>query len=270
MSGLAQISPENLMRRIGLLDVPILLDVCTDEDFNADPVLIPGARRHPFAQVADLVAGLSGQSVVVICQKGLKLSQGAAAVLRARGIAAEALEGGVLGWRVAGLPLVPVSALPGIAAGGTLWVTRQRPKIDRIACPWLIRRFIDREARFLFVAADQVEAVADRFGAIPFDTLGGHWSHRGDKCSFDTMLDEFNLHMQALDRLATVIRAADTNAHDLAPQAAGLLAASVGFSRQYRDDNAQLEAALPLYDALYRWARDGVDEGHDWPGPGRG
>ena len=265
MVGFTQISPDRLFRRIGLPDAPVLIDVCIDEDFDANPTLIPGARRQPFPCTASLVSLLSGQQVVTICHKGLKLSQGAAAVLRSHGIAAESLEGGNVAWRAAGLPLVSVKALPEVAQGGTLWVTRQRPKIDRIACPWLIRRFVDRDARFLFVPADQVENVADRFGAVPFDIEGVFWSHRGETCTFDTMIEEFGLRTAPLDRLATVIRAADTNQHDLAPQAAGLLALSVGYSRQYRDDNDQLEAALPLYDALYRWARDGADEGHDWP-----
>jgi len=144
-------------------------------------------------------------------------------------------------------------------------VTRQRPKIDRVACPWLIRRFIDPGARFLFVAPAEVGAVAKEFGATPFDVEGVPFSHRGDECTFDTMLAVFGLHTQALDRLALVVRGADTNRHDLAAQAAGLLALSVGLSRLYRDDLEQLYAALPVYDALYRWARDGFDEGHDWP-----
>lgn len=145
------------------------------------------------------------------------------------------------------------------------WITRERPKIDRIACPWLIRRFIDPSARFLFVAPSEVEAVADRFGAIPFDIPGVAFSHRGDQCSFDALMDDFQLHTEPLDRMATVIRGADTDRHDLAPQAAGLLALSVGLSRMFRDDLQQLEAGIALYDALYRWARDGHDEGHDWP-----
>lgn len=265
MTGLYQISPDHLARRIGLPDAPILLDVCIDEDFAADPRLIPGARRHPFAQVGELAGALGGQQVVIICQKGLKLSQGAAAILRAKGIQAEVLAGGNIAWRDAGLPLIPVNTLPDITKGGTIWVTRTRPKIDRIACPWLIRRFIDRDAQFLFVSPSEVEPVADRYGAIPFDIEGAFWSHRGDRCSFDTMVEEFGLQTAPLQRLAIVIRGADTNRHDIAAQAAGLLAVSVGFSRQFRDDNTQLEATLPLYDALYRWARDGVDEGHDWP-----
>jgi hypothetical protein len=193
--------------------------------------------------------------------KGHKLSEGAAAILRTRGWQAEVLEGGALGWQAAGLPMIPRAALPATS----LWVTRHRPKIDRIACPWAIRRFIDPKAAFLFVAPSEVLAVADRFNATPFDVEGVRFSHRGDRCTFDALLDDFQLHTEALDRMATVIRAADTDRHDLAPQAAGLLALSVGLSRMCRDDLQQLASGLPLYDALYRWARDGHDEGHDWP-----
>jgi rhodanese-related sulfurtransferase len=270
MANLNQITPAQLMRRIGTPDAPLILDVTTDEDFALDPRLIPGARRVAHHALAADPAQYQGQEIVVICQKGLKLSQGAAALMRMQGSAAEYLAGGNHGWKDAGLPLVPASALPGIETGGTLWVTRHRPKIDRIACPWLVRRFVDRGARFLFVEPAQVEQVAERYGATPFDVEGVFWSHHGERCTFDTMLDAFALRTDPLDRLAQVVRAADTNRHDLAPQAAGLLAVSVGFSRMYRDDNQQLEAALPLYDALYRWARDGFDEGHDWPtGQGR-
>ncbi|MFD0917416.1 chromate resistance protein ChrB domain-containing protein [Pseudahrensia aquimaris] len=261
-----EISAQQLARLIGTHSAPVVIDICIDEDFNADPRLIPTAKRHAHTSMEALAPSLAGESVVVVCQKGLKLSQGAAALLRCHGIAAEHLAGGNFGWRDAGLPLMPASILPSLDAhGSSLWVTRQRPKIDRIACPWLIRRFVDRDAKFLFVAASQVEAVAERFGATPFDMETGFWSHRGDKCTFDTMLDEFNLTFPALQAMATIIRAADTNRHERAPQAAGLLAMSVGLSRQFRDDLEQLEAAMIIYDALYRWARDGQDEEHDWP-----
>ena len=149
--------------------------------------------------------------------------------------------------------------------GAIAALSRARPKIDRIACPWLIRRFVDPAARFLYVAPAEVLGVAERFAATPFDVPDVRWSHRGECCTFDTMVEEFGLSTPALERLATVVRAADTDRHDLAPQAAGLLAVSVGLSRLYRDDLEQLEAGMGLYDALYRWARDGFDEGHDWP-----
>lgn len=255
------ITPTQLARLIGTPDSPALIDICTDEDFAADQRLIPGAVRHPFGTVDDLAPGLAGQRTVVVCHKGLKLSEGAAAILRCGGVLAENLEGGVVAWADAGLPMVPAGAIP----ESNLWVTRHRPKIDRIACPWLIRRFVQPKARFLFVSPAEVRGVADRFGATPFDIEDVHFSHRGENCSFDAMLDEFALHTEALDRLATVIRGADTDRHDLAPQAAGLLALSVGLSRQFRDDLAQLAVGMTMYDALYRWARDGHEEGHDWP-----
>ncbi len=259
------ISPNALMRLIGTPAAPVIVDVCIDEDFHADPRLIPTARRWPHREIAALAADLRGARVVVVCQKGLKLSQGAAALLRTRGIVAEALEGGNFGWRDADLPLVPAARIP--APGrGTLWVTRHRPKIDRIACPWLIRRFVDPQAQFLFVPTAEVLAIADRFDATAFDVEGAPWTHDGDLCTFDTLCDGLALRTEALDRMARVIRAADTNRHDLAPEAAGLLALSVGLSRAHSDDLAQLEAGMVLYDALFRWARDGQGEGHDWPG----
>ncbi len=261
MPGFQSISAQQLSRLIGLPDAPAILDVRTDEDFAADPRLVPAARRLPHTRAGDAVAELSGQRAVVVCQRGAKLSEGVAAILRAGGVPAEVLDGGWLAWAGASLPTVNVAALP----ASSLWVTRARPKIDRIACPWLIRRFIDPSATFLYVAAPEVQGVADRFNATPYDIDGVRFSHRGDRCSFDALLEDFGLTSDALDRLATVIRAADTDRHDLAPQAAGLLAMSVGLSRQYRDDLAQLEAGMAVYDALYRWARDGFDEGHDWP-----
>ncbi|MGI9450863.1 MAG: chromate resistance protein ChrB domain-containing protein [Geminicoccaceae bacterium] len=266
MSSPTQITVPQLSRLIGMPNAPILIDVCIDEDFRDDPRLIPTAIRHPFQDIASLAPKLEGERVVVICQKGKKLSQGAVAILRTYGIAAENLEGGNVAWRDAGLPLVPAEKLPPRnAEGQTVWVTRHRPKIDRIACPWLIRRFVDRHAQFLFVAPAEVMDVAEKFNATPFDVEDVFWSHRGDRCSFDTMIEEFELETQPLSRLATIVRGADTNRHDLAPEAAGLLAASLGLSRMYRDDLAQLEAGMLLYDAFYRWARDATDEGHDWP-----
>ncbi len=261
-----EITVPQLLRLIGLPDAPVIVDISIDPDFADDPYLIPGSFRHPHTDLAGLKERLAGRPCVVTCQRGIKLSQGLVARLHADGMQAEYLSGGMYGWRDhAGAPRVPAAVLPAPTDGATLWVTRHRPKIDRIACPWLIRRFIDPDARFLFVSPAEVMGVADRYGATPFDVEDVFWSHRGPKCTFDTMLDEFALHTDALDTLATVIRAADTNTHDTSPQAAGLLALSVGLSRQYRNDQAQLEAGMTLYDALYRWARDGVDEGHDWP-----
>lgn len=260
-----EITVSQLSRLVGTPSAPVMIDVCSAKDFDADPRLIPTALRRPLDQLAALAPKLSGSRVVVVCQDGGELSQGAAALFRAQGIGAETLEGGKLAWRDAGEPLISLVKLPNAKHGATRWVTRHRPKIDRIACPWLIRRFVDRQAQFLFVAPSEVLSVAERFDATPFDVEGVFWSHRADRCTFDMMIEEFTLETEPLKRLAGIVRGADTNRHELAPQAAGLLAVSVGLSRMYRDDLEQLEAGMLLYDALYRWSRDAVDEGHDWP-----
>lgn len=266
-----EITVSQLSRLIGTPAAPILLDVRTDEDFDLDPDLIPSAWRHPHRDVAGLTSQLAGRKVVIYCQKGKKISQGAMAILRNQGIEAETLGGGHFAWRDAGELLVPAERLPSPdAEGRTVWVTRHRPKIDRMACPWLIRRFVDPRAQFYFVSPDEVLSVAEKFDATPFDVEDVFWSHRGEYCTFDTMLEEFRLETDALKRLAIIVRGADTNRHDIAPEAAGLLAASLGLSRMYRDDLEQIEAGMLIYDAFYRWARDASDETHDWPQPGAG
>jgi rhodanese-related sulfurtransferase len=260
------ISIHKLARLIGSPKCPLLIDVRTDEDFDADPRLIPSAVRRPATEVPAWVSGVTAGAAVVICQKGLKLSHGAAAYLRHEGVRAEVLEGGTEAWRQAGLPTVPQAKIPPRdPRGRTVWVTRARPKIDRIACPWLIRRFVDPIAVFLFVAPSEVPAVAERFNAVPFDIEGVFWSHRGETCTFDTMVAEFGLDGEPLQRLAAIVRGADTARLDLAPEAAGLLAVSLGLSRMYGDDVEQLEAGLLVYDAFYRWCRDAFDETHNWP-----
>ena len=262
-----EITVSQLSRLIGTDAAPILIDVRIDDDFALDPDYIPTARRHAFDDIAALAPRCADRHVVVYCQKGRKLSQGAVAILRGLGVRAESLQGGHFAWRDAGEMRVPAQSIPASASGNTRWVTRHRPKIDRLACPWLIRRFVDPGAEFLFVAPGEVLDVADRFEATPFDVDDVFWSHRGDGCTFDTMLDEFALDSPALRQLAIVVRGADTNRHDLAPQCAGLLAASLGLSRIYRDDHQQIDAGMLLYDAFYRWARDAREETHDWPQP---
>jgi rhodanese-related sulfurtransferase len=266
MSSYSSISSEKLSRLIGTANAPALVDVRIDEDFAADPRLIPGATRRSHLDVQDWAGGLTGQSVVVICQKGQKLSDGTAAWLRHGGVSAEILEGGHLAWREAELPTVPADKIPKRdGRGRTVWVTRERPKIDRIACPWLIRRFVDPSAVFLFVASSEVVDVAERFNATPFDIENVFWSHRGEFCTFDVMVKEFGLMTPPLQRLATMVRAADTSRLELSPEAPGLLAASLGLSRMYDDDLEQLSAGLLLYDAFYRWCRDATKETHNWP-----
>lgn len=268
MPALNSISAEKLARLVGTPNGPAIVDVRTDEDFAADPRLIPGAVRRPWADVAGWAAFYRSRQVVVACRHGHGLSQGAAAWLRQAGANAEALDGGVEAWDLAALPLVPEAALPPRdAQGRTVWVTRARPKVDRIACPWLIRRFVDPDAVFLFVPPSEVTSVARRFGAAPFDVEGDGiaWSHDGERCTFDVMVDGFGLRgFQPLLHLALIVRGADTARPDLMPEAAGLVALSLGLSRMFADDLEQLEAGMLVYDALYRWCRDATGETHDW------
>ena len=264
------ITCDKLAKLIGTPRSPVLLDVRAERVRAGDPRLVPGAR--PLAEADAGLAALNALAAtlpgpaVVICAEGHRRSQGVAAWLRAEGVAAEYLEGGQAAWAAAGLPLVdprPITARD--AQGRSLWVTRSRPKIDRIACPWLIRRFVDPRAVFLYVAPAEVVGVAELMGAMPYDIEGVFWSHRDELCTFDTMLAEFGISTPALERIATIVRGADTARPDLAPEAAGLLAASLGLSRMYADDLEQLEAGMALYDAFYRWARDATGETHNWP-----
>lgn len=263
MPAFLSISIDQLARLIGTPKAPVLLDVRTQQDFDADPFLIPGSRyvrtdlHEPLRAIA--VPG----PVVVTCMHGGPRSHGIAAMLRQMGVEAEVVDGGFAAWRERHLPTVPAE-FAGTDAGGRLWVTRARPKIDRIACPWLIRRFVDPGARFLFVPPSEVIGVAERFGAIPFDVANVHWTHIGDRCTFEVMVEGFGLSGPVLDRIGVIVRGADTGALDLAPEAAGLLALSLGLSRQYSDDIEQLDAGMSLYDALYRWARDASTEKHEW------
>lgn len=266
-----EIATSQLARLIGTPDAPRIIDVRVNDDYEADPRMIPGSERFSHTDCGAWAGRFKGQSVVVSCQKGLKLSHGVAAWLRHEGIEAEALEGGFEAWRHEKQSLVPASVIPPKdSRGRTVWVTRERPKIDRIACPWLIKRFIDPEAVFLFVRSSEVEAVAQRFDATPFDIEGVHWSHRGELCTFDVMIKEFGLAIAPLLQLAGIVRGADTGRLDLVPEAAGLLAVSLGLSRMYRDDLAQLQAGLMIYDAFYRWCRDATGETHNWPNPQSG
>jgi hypothetical protein len=137
------------------------------------------------------------------------------------------------------------------------WVTRERPKVDRIACPWLIKRFVDRDAEFLYVPGDQVAAVAEREGATPYDVSGAELGHHGTDCSFDAIIQRYNLADKepALQRLALIVRGADTDQRDLTPESRGLLAIAQGFSLAFDDDQQQLAAEMPVYDALLAWCK---------------
>ena len=145
------------------------------------------------------------------------------------------------------------------------WITRERPKIDRIACPWLIERFIDNDAEFLYVPTDDVLRVAAQTGAVPYDIPGVEMTHVGELCSFDAFLKKYVLTDPALLQLATIVRGADTSRLDLSPQSAGLYALSLGLSHSFKDDHEMLKHGMVMYDALYAWCKNAQTETHNWP-----
>jgi len=240
---------------------PLLVDVRRAPAFRAATEWAEGAvRRDPVAVTAWAVELPRARPVVVYCARGHEVSQSAARELRQSGVDARFLEGGIeAGWKAAGGALL---RKPADAA--TRWVTRERPKIDRIACPWLIARFVDADAEFLYVPAPQVARVAEERGAIPYDVPDVLFSHDGERCTFDRLLMTFRLSDAALEKLATIVRGADTGRLDLAPQCAGLLAVSLGLSRRFADDHEMLRHGSTLYDALWHWCRDGQAETHGW------
>lgn len=145
------------------------------------------------------------------------------------------------------------------------WVTRERPKIDRIACPWLIARFIDKDPEFLYVPNTEVLGTARETGAIPYDVPGVEMTHVGDLCSFDAFLSKYDLTDPALEQLADIVRGADTSRLDLTPQSPGLYALSLGLSENFPDDQEMLKHGMVMYDALYSWCKSGRAETHNWP-----
>lgn len=256
------ISPQILHGLIGSVRAPRLVDVRRAPAFEVAGRMIAGAVRRAPDRVEQWAATFTGCEVVVYCVHGHEVSQDAATALRALGLKARFLEGGIEAWLAAGLPVIDKDAALAAQAAGA-WITRERPKIDRLACPWLVSRFIDPAARFLYRPTDQVLALAARGNAIAYDIPGGRFEHDGALCTFDTMLRHFRLNDPALAKVATIVRGADTARLDLAPEAAGLLAVSLGLGRLIADDQALLARTLPVYDALYAWAR-GPAESHNW------
>lgn len=241
---------------------PLVIDVRRPPAFRSAPDMIAGALRRDPAAVAAWAKELPrASSVVAYCVHGHEVSQGAAKALRDLGIAARYLGGGLEeGWKAAGGAIADKPK-----EGSTRWVTRERPKIDRIACPWLIARFVDPDAEFLYVPSREVLGTAKQKEATPYDVPDVHFSHDGELCSFDAFLKTYRLAGDpALARLAVIVRGADTARLDLAPQAAGLLAVSLGLSRNFADDHEMLRHGMVLYDALYAWCKDGQEETHTW------
>jgi hypothetical protein len=192
-------------------------------------------------------------------------------MLRSGNIDAAYLEGGIEAWRAVGGPLLEDMVFDRLPADRpSRWVTRERPKIDRVACPWLIRRFIDADARVHFVEASSVAAVAAEIAGEPFDIPNVPFSHDGERCSFDAFIARFAIIDPALDRLAVIVRGADTGRLDLAPQCAGLLAVSLGLSATCEDDEEMLRRGFGVYDALYGWLRLAAVENHGWSQPTAG
>ena len=255
------ISPQDLYARMGTAAAPILIDVRRQPTFDDADRMIAGARRRPPDTVETWRRELpAGSAIVVYCAHGLEIGQGVAAALRAAGLDARYLQGGISDWADTGLPQRLKTR-----AQVRQWVTRERPKIDRIACPWLVRRFIDPEAEFLYVPADRVFDVARENGAVAYDIPGAEpFSHDGALCSFDGFLKTFGISDPALDRLALIVRGADTGHPELAPQSAGLLAVSLGLSANFADAHGMLAQGLVLYDALYAWCRSLQSETHNW------
>jgi rhodanese-related sulfurtransferase len=252
------ITPIELKQRLAAFPPPTLVDVRRQPAIEADPEVIPGAtRRLPEAVETWAAAIEPWRPVVVYCVHGHDVGQGAAAALRARGLDARHLAGGLEQWRAEG-HVTKAFATP------TRWVTRERPKIDRIACPWLIRRFIDPSAEFFYVPNAEVRAFAATDGATPYDLPDVPYSHVGPECSFDAFIRRHELGHPALDRLATIVRAAETSTLDLAAQAPGLLAASLGLSAMFADDHAMLKWGMLVYDSLYAWCREAQTETHGW------
>jgi rhodanese-related sulfurtransferase len=257
----ANISGSQLLSAIRESGFPLVIDVRRKPAFQAAADMIAGALRRDPERVADWAGELPRSSrVVAYCVHGGEVSQGVAKALGERGIAAQYLQGGIEeGWKAAG------GALDRKAAGAnTRWVTRERPKIDRIACPWLLARFVDPDAEFLYVPAKQVLEAAKERDAVPYDIPDVNFSHDGERCSFDAFLKHYRLADPALDQLALIVRGADTARLDLAPQASGLAAISLGLSRNYADDHAMLKHGMVMYDALYTWCKTGQDEVHTW------
>ena len=259
-----------LAMRLGRSGQPLILDVRKAPAFDAAPCLIASALRVAPDTLGQVMPQLPrDREVVVYCVHGHEVSQNAARQLIAAGFDARFLDGGIGHWQEDALPLMGKDAplgLPAKPGAPSRWVTRERPKIDRIACPWLIRRFIDPLAEFLYVPSDQVMVAAQRERAIPYDVPDVRISHRGPEgelCSFDALIADCGLDDPSLHDLARIVRGADTGHPELTPQSPGLLAISLGLSVNFPDDHAMLEQGMIVYDALYAWIKSARAEVHN-------
>ena len=261
------ISVASLLAMHGNASSPFIIDVRRAQAFDADSVVLAGATwRDPFT-ISEWTKFVPRHGkIVVYCVHGHEISKNASVALRAAGLDAHYLEGGVEAWNASHGPMIQKQTTPAIPSpinAPSKWITRERPKIDRIACPWLIRRFIDPLAEFLYVPAGEVLARATTHNATPYDVPDVRFSHRGDECSFDAFIRDFGLTDPALNDLAAIVRGADTGKPELTPQSPGLLAVSLGLSALYPDDHVMLEHGMVVYDALYAWLKRARAEVHN-------
>ncbi len=254
MDAALPLSISQLRASLATFPPPQLIDVRRPAAFAENPIVIAGAIRCAPEDLAALASRLEPwRPVTVYCVHGYDVGRAAATFFGEHGFDARYLEGGLEAWREAGGATLPHHP-------PTRWVTRERPKIDRIACPWLVRRFIDPAAEFFYVPSAEVRAFARDHGATPYDVPDVLYTHDGAACSFDAFIRRHAITDRALDRLATIVRGADTAALDLAPEAPGLLATSLGLSRMFTDDQTMLRWGMLVYDALYAWCNDEIAE----------
>lgn len=269
--------------RLGHAQSPLIVDMRNQTDFATSTRMVCGAMRLQTSEFEALRPFFAERTLLVYGQDWQQTSiaswqtQGLGSLRRH----ASKMRADILATRLAGNldNASVVNALPSIlkrpdwgvtGERASRWITRARPKIDRIACPWLITRFIDPRAKFFYVPADRVFEQADALQAVAFDIPGAPVSHigqHGELCSFDALLAGFDLHVPALDMLARIVRGADTNCLDLSAQCPGLLSTSLGMSELHQNDQHMLSVMMPLYDALYTWCSQmvsGVSESHDW------
>lgn len=259
------ISSQSVYEQLGLHRAPTLLDVRPERDFKRVARLIPGAMYCEPEHSHQWFRQLPRRPLTIYSSRDHDAAT-IANVLASNGFSVSIMDGGIERWIDDGLPTIKAREDLGVP-GQSQWVTRERPKIDRLACPWLIRRFIDPLATFNYVPAQRVRSEAGLLGAQPYDIPDVTFSHRGPNCSFDAFLDEFELHDPMIDELARIVRAADTATLDQSREAPGLLAISLGLSASFHDDHVLLEQAMLMYDALYAWCKTARDEPHSWPKP---
>jgi rhodanese-related sulfurtransferase len=266
------ITPQDLFAKIGRDSWPLVLDVRPPKEMAALPRFLPAARPAGPESPGPL-GGISKKTrIVAYGTDGDGRSVEAATRLRKQGFRAEALAGGLKAWIAAGGPTVgPAAARLRQKRQPSRWVTRERPKIDRVACPWLVRRFLDPDAKVFYADPARIPAAARKHRAVPFDIPGEQvFSHEGGRCSFDYFIRHFAIEDAALDELAIIVRGADTGRLDLAFPCAGLAGISLGLSVLFEDDREMLEHGMVVYDALYAWIRHAKAERHNWPKANKG